>query len=280
MTMTTVVHAPTTLIQPRTSFLHLDVGALWHYRELLYFLVWRDVRVRYKQTAIGIAWVIIQPLVVVTIFTVIFGRFARLPSDGLPYFLLVFAALVPWTYVSQAITRSGVSLVADANLIRKIYFPRLIIPLAAVTAPIIDLCLSFLLLLGMATWLGFMPSWRLLALPGFLLLGVMTALSLGLWLSALNVRYRDVGIAIPFLTQVWMYASPVAYSISLVPQEWRFIYGLNPVVGVAEGFRWALLGKGGLGLEATGASLLIVMALLVSGAIFFRHMERTFADIV
>ena len=202
--------------------------------ELLYFLVWRDVKVRYKQTFIGVAWAILQPLMTMMIFTVIFGNFAKLPSDGLPYPIFAFTALLPWNYFSQAISRSGFSLVGDSSLIRKVYFPRLIIPLAAVAAPLVDFFVSFLVLLIMMAWFGIAPSWGLLFLPLFLLLALMTALAVGLWLSALNVRYRDVGHTIPFLLQFWMYASPVAYSISLIPEKWRLLYSLNPMAGVIE----------------------------------------------
>jgi len=248
--------------------------------ELLYFLVWRDVKVRYKQTFIGVAWAILQPLMTMMIFTVIFGNFAKLPSDGLPYPIFAFTALLPWNYFSQAISRSGFSLVGDSSLIRKVYFPRLIIPLAAVAAPLVDFFVSFLVLLIMMAWFGIAPSWGLLFLPLFLLLALMTALAVGLWLSALNVRYRDVGHTIPFLLQFWMYASPVAYSISLIPEKWRLLYSLNPMAGVIEGFRWALLGKESPAFAVMALSAAIIAALLLGGIVFFKRMERTFADII
>ena len=248
--------------------------------ELLYFLVWRDVKVRYKQTFIGVAWAILQPLMTMMIFTVIFGNFAKLPSDGLPYPIFAFTALLPWNYFSQAISRSGSSLVGDSSLIRKVYFPRLIIPLAAVAAPLVDFFVSFLVLLIMMAWFGIAPSWGLLFLPLFLLLALMTALAVGLWLSALNVRYRDVGHTIPFLLQFWMYASPVAYSISLIPEKWRLLYSLNPMAGVIEGFRGALLGKESPAFAVMALSAAIIAALLLGGIVFFKRMERTFADII
>jgi len=271
---------PALLIQPRKGLFHLDLGAIWQYRELLYFLVWREVKVRYKQTAIGAAWAVFQPLITMVIFTLIFGKFAKLPSDGLPYPIFAYAALLPWTYFSEAVTRSGASLVADANLIRKVYFPRLIIPLAAVVSPLVDFFVSFFLLLGMMAWYRIAPTWGTLALPFFLLLALATALSVGLWLSTLNVRYRDVRYTIPFLTQIWLYASPVAYSVSLVPEKWRYFYGLNPVSGVVEGFRWGLLGKEHPDFGVMTVSTIIVILSLIAGVVFFRKMERTFADVV
>jgi lipopolysaccharide transport system permease protein len=253
---------------------------VWHYRGLLYFLVWREVKIRYKQTIIGAAWAIIQPLLTMIIFTVVFSLFARIPSDGFPYPIFAYTALLPWTYFSQAITRSGGSLVGDANLIRKVYFPRLIIPLSSVTAPLVDFALSFLVLLGMLAWYRVVPTRSLLALPLFLLLAVVTALAVGLWLSALNVRYRDVGHTIPFLVQIWMYASPIAYPLSLVPAKWRFLYSLNPVVGIVEGFRWAIVGQKSPDLSAMAVSLTVIILLLSGGLVFFKKMERTFADVV
>ena len=229
-------------IEPSRGFFKLDLAAVWEYRELLYFLVWRDVKVRYKQTIIGAAWAILQPLMTMMIFTIIFGNFANIPSDGLPYSIFSYTALLPWSYFSQAISRGGLSLVGEANLIVKVYFPRLIIPLASVVAPLTDFFLSFLVLIVMMGWFGIVPGWNVLYLPVFLLLALMTALSVALWLSPLNVRYRDVGHTIPFLVQFWLFASPVAYPLSLVPEQWRLLYSLNPMVGVIEGFRWALLG--------------------------------------
>jgi lipopolysaccharide transport system permease protein len=275
-TMTT----PSVVVLPSTNLLDLDLPAVWHYRELLYFLVWREVKVRYKQTVLGVAWAVLQPLMTMAIFTVIFGMFVNVPSDGLPYPLFALAALLPWTYFSEAMTRSSVSLVGDAQLIRKVYFPRLIMPLAAVVSPAVDFLLAFILLLAMMAWYGLSPTWGIIMLPGFLLLGLITALAVGLWLSALNVRYRDVRHIVPFLIQCWMYVSPVAYPVSIVPEGWRVLYGLNPMAGVIEGFRWALLGKQSPDIGIMLVSVMAVIALLIGGVIFFKHMEQTFADVI
>jgi lipopolysaccharide transport system permease protein len=268
------------VIQPRQGLFHLDLGSIWPYRELLYFLAWREIKVRYKQTVIGALWAILQPLLTMVIFTIVFGNFAKIPSDGLPYPLFAYVALLPWEYFSQAISRSGVSVVNDANLIRKIYFPRLIIPLAAVVTPLADFCLSFLILLGMMLWFRVIPTWGLMALPLFLLMALLTALSAGLWLSALNVRYRDIRYTIPFLTQFWMYASPIAYPVSLIPEEWRLLYSLNPLVGVVEGFRWALLGKESPDFSIMAVSTVAVLVVLLGGLVYFKKMEQTFADVI
>lgn len=271
---------PRVEIRPKESLFQLDLREVWNYRGLLYFLVWREVKVRYKQTAIGVVWVLLQPLLTMAIFTVIFGYFAKLPSDGLPYPVFAYAALLPWTYFSEAVSRSGLSLVSDANLLRKVYFPRLIIPLAAVLAPLVDFCLSFLLFLCLMTWYGIPPTWGIVLLPFLLFIAFLTALAMGLWLAALNVRYRDVRHAIPFLLQFLMYASPVAYAVSVVPEQWRTLYSLNPMVGVIEGFRWGLLGKANPDFYAMAISALGVLAVLIGGLFFFKRMERTFADIV
>ena len=271
---------PVLVIQPSRVWFRLDLAALWQYRELLYFLVWRDLKVRYKQTAIGATWAILQPLMTMVIFTVIFGHFAKIPSDGLPYPIFAYTALLPWTYFASALSRSSSSVVAEAHLISKVYFPRAVLPLAGTVSGIIDFAVAFPLLLGMMIWYGIMPAWGLLALPLFLLLALATALAVGLWCSALNVRYRDVGYTIPFLTQCWMYASPVAYPVSLVPENWRFFYSLNPMAGVVEGFRWALLGKQGPDFVVMAVSTVVVALLLVGGLVFFKHMERTFVDVV
>ncbi|HXH20994.1 MAG TPA: ABC transporter permease [Dehalococcoidia bacterium] len=276
----TVMGRPTVVIEPRNGLLRLDLGQLYHYRELLYFLIWRDVKIRYKQTAIGVAWAVIQPLATMALFTLVFGRFAGVPSDGLPYPVFAYAALLPWHYFSQAVTESGRSLVGDANLIRKVYFPRLVIPLAAVIRPLVDFSCSFLVLLVLMAWFGLRPSWPVLMLPALVALAVLAALAVGVWLSALNVRYRDVGHTIPFLTQLWLFASPVAYPVSVVPDSWRLIYSLNPMVGVIEGFRWALLGKASADPAVLLASLPLLAALLITGLIYFRRTEHTFADIV
>jgi homopolymeric O-antigen transport system permease protein len=268
------------VIQPGGGLFHLELKSIWQYRELLYFLIWRDVKVRYKQTAIGAGWAIFQPLITMMIFTVIFGTFAKIPSDGLPYPIFAFAALLPWNYFAQAIGRSSVSLVGSANLISKVYFPRLIIPLSAAVAPLVDFAVAFVILLAMMAWFGIAPTWGVLAMPLFLLLALATAVAVGLWLSALDVRYRDVGYTIPFVVQIWMYLSPVAYPVSLMPESWRLLYSLNPMAGVIEGFRWALLGKGNPDFGVMTASTVMVMALLLGGIVYFRQMERSFADVV
>jgi lipopolysaccharide transport system permease protein len=271
---------PTFVIQPPRGLGSLDVAAVWEYRELLYFLVWRDVKVRYKQTFIGASWAIFQPAMTMAIFTVIFGNFAKIPSDGLPYAVFAYTALLPWTYFSTALSRCATGLVSNANLITKVYFPRLIVPLASVIAPAVDFLFAFLLLLGLMAWFGIVPTWGILVLPLFFLLAMITALAIGLWLAPLNARYRDVGHTIPFLTQFWMFASPVVYPVSLIPESWRLLYSLNPMVGVIEGFRWALLGKGDTDFSPMLVSVAVVLVLLVGGVVFFKRMERTLADVI
>jgi lipopolysaccharide transport system permease protein len=269
------------VVQPAAGFFDLNIGELWQYRELLYFLIWREVKVRYKQTLIGASWAIIQPLMTMVILTIIFGKFAKMPSDGLPYPVFAYAALLPWGLFSQALTRSGGSLVSNASLVTKVYFPRLIIPMAAALVPTVDFVVSFVILVGMMLWYGITPTWiGIIALPFLLLLTILTALAVSLWLSPLNVRYRDVGHTLPFISQFWMYASPVVYSVSLVPEKWQFLYKLNPMVGVIEGFRWVLLGKGSPDLLAIITSTVIVLVVTMTGIIFFQKMEITFADIV
>jgi lipopolysaccharide transport system permease protein len=271
---------PIVVVEPRRGLFDLDLPVVWQYRELLYFLAWREVKVRYKQTVIGAAWAILQPLTTMLIFTVIFGTFAKIPSDGLPYPIFAYAGLLPWTYFSEATVRSSASLVGDANLIRKVYFPRLLIPLSAAVTPVVDFSLAFLMLLGMMVWYGFHPTWNALYIPLFLLFAFSTALAMGLWLSALNVKYRDVRHTVPFLVQIWMYASPVVYPMSIVPEKWRLVFALNPMTGVIEGFRWGLFGKESPDFNVMVASTIVVMLLLFSGLVFFRRMERTFADVV
>lgn len=271
---------PTVVIKPRRGLFDLDLRSVWQYRELLYFLVWRDVKVRYKQTVVGGAWVIIQPLLTMLIFTVVFGRFAKIPSDGLPYPIFAYSALLPWFYFSQAASRSSGGLVGHAGLVSKVYFPRLLIPLAAVVTPTVDFALSFLVLVGMMVWYGIAPTWGVVFLPLFMLLALITALAVGLWLSPLHARYRDIGFIVPFLIQFWMFASPVIYPVSLVPEKWRLLYSLNPMVGVIEGFRWALLSKQSVDFGVMVVSGLVVLGLLLVGIVYFRYMERTFADVI
>jgi lipopolysaccharide transport system permease protein len=268
------------IYEPTHGWLSLRLDELWHYRELLYFLTWRDIKIRYKQTALGVAWAVLQPLITMVIFSIIFGQFAKLPSDGIPYPVFSYVALLPWGLFSGALQRAGTSLVANANLITKVYFPRLVIPMSAVAAGLVDFVISFVVLLGLMLYYRISPTWMILTIPFFVLLAILTALAVSLWLSALNVKYRDVQYMIPFLIQAWMYASPVAYSADLVPTgPWRILYGLNPLAGVIQGFRWALLG-GNPPDELMAVSVAIVLLLLVSGFYYFRRMERTFADVV
>ena len=271
---------PVTRIEPSQRWLSLNLGQLWTYRELMYFLIWRDVKVRYKQTVIGIAWAVLQPLMTMVIFTVVFSVFAGVQSDGLPYPIFAYTALLPWNLFSGALSRCGSSIVGNSNLISKVYFPRLIAPVSAAVSGIVDFAVSFLLLVGMLVWYRITPTWGVFLLPVFLLLALLTALAVGLWLSALNVRYRDIGHITPFLTQFWMFACPIAYPLSVVPSEWGWLYDLNPMVGVVEGFRWALLGKASPDFVAIGLSSLVLVVLLVGGLLYFNRMERTFADVV
>ena len=275
-----MARVPTVVIQPRKGLFHLELGALWQYRELLYFLAWRDIKARYAQTVFGIGWAIIQPLFTMVIFTVIFGKFARMPSDGLPYPIFAYTALIPWTYFARSIERGGHSLVGEAGLVKKVYFPRLVLPISATIGGLLDFIISFGVLLGMMAWYGFRPNWGMLALPLFLLLILITALSVSLWLSSLNTRYRDIGYVIPFLTQVWMYASPVVYPVSVVPERWRLLYSLNPMTGVIEGFRWALLGKKSPDFIIMALSMTAVLFIFLAGLVYFKRTERTFADIL
>ena len=267
-------------IEPSTGFLRLDLREVWRYRELLYFLVWRDIKVRYKQTALGAAWAVIQPVMTMIVFSVFFGRLAKVPSDGVPYPVFAFTALLPWQLFAFALTESSNSLVGSQNLITKVYFPRLVIPLSSVLAGIVDFAIAFVVLLGMMWYYGIRPTAAVAWLPLFVVFAVVTALSVGLWLSALNVKYRDVRYTIPFLTQFWMFATPVAYPSSLVPQPWRAWFGLNPMAGVVEGFRWAMLGKSAGPGGLLWVSVAAVILLFVGGLFYFRRTEATFADIV
>ena len=271
---------PTVVIEPRKSLLHLDLKAIWEYRELLYFLVWRDLKVRYRQTVIGIGWVVLQPVLTMVLFTAVFGNFAKIPSDGVPYPIFTYSALLPWNLFASSLARGTESVVGNAQLISKIYFPRLLLPISGILSPTVDFAISFVIFAAMMIWFRTLPTWGVLALPFFLILALLTALAVGLWLSALNVRYRDVGHTIPFLVQLWMFASPVAYPVSLVPERWRVLYSLNPMAGVIEGFRWALLGKESPDFEVIIISSMMVTTLLISGVVFFKHTERTFADVI
>lgn len=267
-------------IEPSQGWVSLKLRELWEYRELLYFLVWRDVKVRYKQTVLGVAWAIIQPLFTMAVFSLFFGRLAKIPSDGIPYPIFSYAALVPWALFSKGLSQGANSLVGGARLIRKVYFPRLAMPIATVMGGIVDFALAFGVLLGMMFAYGIVPTLNVLWLPLLVLLAMITSLGVALWLSAMNVQFRDVGYLVPFLTQVWLYATPIAYPSSLLPQPWRTLYGINPMAGVAEGFRWALLGTDTAPGPIIIVSVLAALALLVSGAFYFRRMEKTFADVV
>lgn len=272
--------AHTVVIEPPRGVLHLGLAELWEYRELLYFLTWRDVKVRYKQTALGASWAILQPLATMVVFSLFFGRLAKLPSEGVPYPLFSFAALVPWTFFANGLTQSANSVVLSQNLVTKIYFPRLAIPIATVLAGAIDFVLAFVILLGLMLFYGTMPTLQALWVIPFSLLALVTALGVGFWLSALNVQYRDVRYVVPFLVQIWLFATPIAYPSSLLSEPWRTLYALNPMVGVVEGFRWALLGTH----TSPGPMILVssAMALVIAigGALYFRRVELTFADVV
>ena len=271
---------PALEITAQRGLLAVDLASVWRYRELLYFLVLRELKVRYKQAALGAAWAVIQPVFAVIIFTLVFGIFARLPSDGLPYALFAFAGVVPWTYFSEALRRSSTGLVEDSELIRKIYFPRLVLPVSAVLAPVIDLVISLAVFGLVMAWYRVTPGANLLLLPLFLTLNVGLSLAFGLWLGPLNVRFRDIKHILPFFIQVWMYASPVVYPLSMVPERWRLLYSLNPMVGVIEGFRWALLGTTAPNPTAITMTIVMTIVLLTGGLLFFERAERSFADVI
>jgi lipopolysaccharide transport system permease protein len=271
---------PTIVIERRDRLLDVDIRALWQYRELLWFLVWRDIKVRYKQTAIGAAWSVLQPLLTMLIFSVVFGAFAKLPSDGVPYPIFTYTALLPWTYFSQALSLSGASLASNHQLVTKAYFPRLIAPLSAVARPLVDFGCSLVVLFGMLAWFGIAPTGAFLALPALLLLATITALAVGLWLSALHARYRDIGYITPFIIQLWMFASPVVYPTSMVPEDWRLLYSLNPMAGVIEGFRWMILGTPRPDAVIMATSACVVVLLLIGGLVFFNRLQRNLADVI
>lgn len=268
----------TTLIRPSTGWVSLNLRDVWRYRELVLFLTWRDLSVRYKQTALGVAWAVLQPFLTMLVFSLFFGRLAGVASDGLPYPLFTYCALLPWQLFAYALTESSQSLIANERLITKIYFPRLIIPLAATLAGLVDFAIAFILLVVLMLFYGVTPTAAIVALPVFVGLALVAALGVGLWLSALNVRYRDVRYTLPFLTQFLFFLTPIAYPSSLVPPAWRAWYGLNPMAGVVEGFRWSLLGAGTTPWALVGVSAITAFGLLLSGLIYFRRMERTFAD--
>jgi lipopolysaccharide transport system permease protein len=265
---------PVIVVKPSRGWVSLKLNELWHYRELLYF------KVRYKQTVLGAAWAIIQPFFTMVVFSLFFGKLAKVPSDGIPYPIFAYAALVPWTFFANGLSQSSNSLVDNANMLKKVYFPRLVVPLSSVISGVVDFILAFTVLLGMMLFYGIYPTINVLWLPFLLLLTLATSLGVGLWLSAMNVQFRDVRYTVPFLTQFWLFATPIAYPSSLLSEPWRTLYGINPMVGVVEGFRWALLGTDTAPGPIILVSSLVALALLVSGCFFFRRMEKTFADVV
>jgi lipopolysaccharide transport system permease protein len=266
-------------IAPGRNWAALRLDELWEYRELFYFLTWRDIKVRYKQTVLGAAWAVLQPFCAMVVFSVFLGRLARVPSDGVPYPVFAYAALLPWNYFAGALAQSTDSVVGSAQLVRKVYFPRLVMPAAGALSGLLDFAIAFTVLLLMMVYYGLRPTPAVLLLPAFVLMALVTALGAGIWLSALNVEYRDVRYVVPFLTQFWMFATPVVYPSSLLAEPWRTIYGLNPMVGVVEGFRWAMLGTA-VPSRMLAVSALVSVLVFVSGAYYFRRVERTFADVV
>jgi lipopolysaccharide transport system permease protein len=273
-------HGRWTIIEPAKRWPSLGLTELWAQRELVYFLTWRDVKVRYKQTLLGVAWAIIQPLATMLVFSLFFGRLARVPSEGVPYPLFALAALVPWTFFANGLTQSANSVVLNQNLVTKIYFPRLAIPVATVLAGALDFVVAFALLVAFMAWYGFAPGVNASWVLPYSLLALVTTLGVGMWLAALNVQYRDVRYAVPFLVQLWLFATPIAYPSSLLATPWRTVYALNPMVAVVDGFRWSLLGTPPPPASAIVASSAVALLLLVSGAFYFRRMEQSFADVV
>lgn len=267
-------------IRANKKLFNLDLDSVWQYRELFYFLLLRDLKVRYKQTAIGTGWAVIQPILSVLIFTLVFGYFARIPSDGVPYAVFAFTGVLPWTLFAESLRRGSFSLVGDSELIRKIYFPRLIIVLTTISTPLVDFIVSFVVLLILLAWYGIVPTINVVFLPLCVVFLIITALALSLWLGPLNVCFRDIQHIIPFLLQIWMYASPVVYPISIVPEKWRWLYSLNPMVGVIEMFRWALLRKDNPDFQSMAIGGFFVAFLLLSGLVYFKKMERAFADMI
>ena len=273
-------HLRTLRIAPSHGLLNLRLREVWEYRELLYFFVWRDIKVRYKQTAIGAAWAVLQPFMTMVVFSLFFGRLAKIPANGLPYPVFYYCALLPWIYFAGALQSATNVVVEQQRVITKIYFPRVVLPISAVLGGLVDFAISFVVLLALMAYYGIAPTAATLWLPAFLILAILTALGVGLWLSALNAFYRDVRYVVPFLVQFWMFASPVAYPSSLVPEKWQWLYGLNPMAGVIEGFRWALTGQGlppGPMMLASAAAVFVV---LISGLIYYRAMEGSIADVV
>jgi lipopolysaccharide transport system permease protein len=271
--------SPVKIIRPLDGWMPIDLKELWEYRELVYTFAMRDIKVRYKQTALGAAWAVIQPFMMMVVFTIFFGNLAKIPSEGIPYPLFSYAALLPWTLFSEGITRSTNSMITNANIMTKVYFPRLVMPISGILSPLIDFMIAFIILIAMMLYYGFVPTINIVWLPVFILLALMTSLGVGLWLSAFNVQYRDFQYTLPFLIQLWLFASPVVYPSTLLPDSYRWIYGLNPMAGVIEGFRWTLLGTNPPS-TMIAFSFVIVMVVLISGAYYFKRMEKTFADVV
>lgn len=267
-------------IRPSRGWVSINFGELWRYRELLFFLVWRDIKVRYKQTVLGASWAIIQPFFTMLVFSLFFGKLGKIPSDGIPYPIFAYAALVPWSFFANGLTNGSNTLITNANLVKKIYFPRLAMPLATLLAGTVDFTLAFAVLLGMMAYFHIVPTANVVWLPCFLLLAFVTSLGVSLWLATMNVQFRDVRYTVPFLTQFWLFATPIAYPSSLIPEAWRVYYGLNPMAGVVEGFRWALLGTEILPLHMIAVSSGMSLLVLLTGLIYFRRMEKTFADVV
>jgi lipopolysaccharide transport system permease protein len=271
---------PIIRIRPSKGWVSLRLADLWEYRELLYFLIWRDIKVRYKQTALGASWAILQPVLTMVVFSLFFGKLGKLPSDGIPYPVFSLAALVPWTFFANGITNGTNSMVTSSNLIKKVYFPRLAIPISSVVSGIVDFAISFGVLLIMMSYYRIWPTANILWLPAFLILALITSLGVSLWLSALNVKYRDIKYVVPFLVQFWLFATPIAYPSTLLPQPWRTVFGLNPMVGVVEGFRWSLVGSATRPGPMIAVSSTAALIILLSGAYYFRRMEKSFADVV
>jgi lipopolysaccharide transport system permease protein len=279
-TLTIPSDLPRTRRQPSKGWEWPKLRELWEYRELLFFFAWRDIKVRYRQTVMGASWAIIQPVFTMVIFSLFFGRLGNIPSDGLPYPVFSFAALVPWTFFANAITQASNSLVVSGNMLKKIYFPRLALPIGTVLAGVVDFVLAFIVLIGIMLFYGLVPTGNIIWLPFFALLALVTSIGASLWLAAMNVQFRDVRYTIPFLTQAWLFVTPIAYPSSLLPEPWRTLYGLNPMAGVVEGFRWALLGTDTAPGLMMIVSSMVALILLVGGAFYFRRMEQNFADVV
>lgn len=267
-------------IRPRRGLLDLDLGDVWRFRELLAVLMRRDIQVLYRQAFLGVAWAIIQPVFAVVIFTIVFGHFAKIPTGDLPYSVFAFAGVLCWTYFAESVRRSATGLVNDAELVRKVYFPRLIILCSGVISPLIEFAIGFVVLMALVLWNGITPSWHLLAVPPLVVMAGLLALAVGMWLGPLNVRFRDVKHTLPFMLQVWMYASPIVYPLNMVPEQWQWLYAINPMVGVIDGFRWAIFGIGELPVEPLAISFVVIAALLAGGVIFFKRMEALFADVI